>query len=326
MALQLETSLRSKLADVSGVRIPVRLGAPSIDRDFAAFVDDPSSGEDAELVATDGDSFVSRSVPPLNTSSFSLFLDGIETTEVAFHWMQYTGRLAYIAAGVFRREGSDFQLAAVEERSELLLLVPENEELIARLNTGPCIVVPVPLANHPTPQEFDQTSRKLINQRRSSLEAGLVRTAAKEWMLVDGNLGDILQPGDPEMPRVGVVKSHLKQYFQSPERIQTILNLGAGERTTLFHRKASRNQSEAYSCYLRLHQGEESSIFHGLVRIEIPPTVNYATRIDDIAGWILAERYPIAFPERRADRMVYPIALVEKCLRANQPSLTQYLI
>ena len=70
---------------------------------------------------------------------------------------------------------------------------------------------------------------------------------------------------------------------------------------------------------MRLWPWEGNDLLYGLLRLEArahPETIALAS---PIAAWIRAERAPVATPDRRWDRLLYPIHDVETYLRARAP-------
>src|SRR5207249_1113313 len=117
---------------------------------------------------------------------------------------------------------------------------------------------------------------------------------------------------------VGVVKSHGAEYFEGPE-LERALTLPALHRTSVFRPKRRGARREIYSWYLRLWPWEGNDLLYGLLRVEArahPGTVALAPRI---SAWLVGERAPLATPDRRWDRLLYPIYDVESYLRARAP-------
>jgi hypothetical protein len=160
-----------------------------------------------------------------------------------------------------------------------------------------------------------------ISARREDRETEIARKFRDGWLLIDGGIGKALERIPEGVQMVGVVKSHQRQYFASKERIRTILDLKPGERTPVFLRERNMQQGkEANSFYLRLFDSEGQGPLFGLIRVELPTAASFLDRVDEICSWLLAERDPLSLPDARYDRMLYPIRLVEKHLKARQPS------
>src|SRR5439155_56980 len=140
--------------------------------------------------------------------------------------------------------------------------------------------------------------------RRRLAERRLARLGSDEWLVVDGVLSD--SPALSAHPRaVGVVKSHGAEYFEGPE-LERALTLPALHRTSVFRPKRRGARREIYSWYLRLWPWEGNDLLYGLLRVEArahPGTVALAPRI---SAWLVGERAPLATPDRRWDRLLYP--------------------
>ena len=82
------------------------------------------------------------------------------------------------------------------------------------------------------------------------------------------------------------------------------------------------------SWYLRLRAATGHDPLWGLVRVEIAaPAARTSTkklgeRADEVSCWILAEALPLAVPDGRWDKMVYPIRDCEEFLRAGVRAFT----
>jgi hypothetical protein len=273
--------------------------------------------EDA-LLTTDP-VFKSTSVRVAQTSGFSHFLDGSQRT-----WpVGYIGMgpmfLAHTSAAILRREmrevlppESDFYSGGLE------LYVPSFEEYEAPPNLE-CRTVGTGMGD--TEMSLTQKIWNAISARREDRETELARRFRHGMLLIDGGIGKVLEKLPDGVGVVGVVKSHQRSYFASPDRVQIIMNLKAGERSSVFVRPQNKIQGkEAYSCYLRLFDSEGKSPMHGLIRVELPPRAEMERRVDEICGWLLLERGPLSLPDARFDRMLYPIRLAEQHLKARQPS------
>jgi hypothetical protein len=71
-----------------------------------------------------------------------------------------------------------------------------------------------------------------------------------------------------------------------------------------------------YTWYLRLWPWDEHDLLYGLVRIERPPAEEVVAQATAVSRWLLAERAPLAAPDERWDRLVYPVRQVEAYLQA----------
>lgn len=159
-----------------------------------------------------------------------------------------------------------------------------------------------------------------IEKRRVAHENELALTFQDGVLMIDGGIGEVLQ-SLADCTIVGLVKSHQRQYFRSVQRRNMVLNMRAGQRSSVFLRRASHKQGDkAYSFYLKLRDGANEPPMFGLARIELPAQPRYLDMADEIAGWVLVERTPLSLPDPRFHVLPYPIHLVEEHLKARQPS------
>jgi hypothetical protein len=155
------------------------------------------------------------------------------------------------------------------------------------------------------------------------------RELAEEWcgrqaaeggfLLVDGGIqgSDLLAAARCVL---GVVKSHRTLYAEG-DALRLVLALAAGERSTAFRVSVGRRAPVA-SWYLRLRDPAGRDPMWGLVRVEaaLPdpsesPAAS-ARRFDAASRAVLAEAAPLALPDGRWDKMVYPIRDCEQFLKA----------
>jgi hypothetical protein len=141
------------------------------------------------------------------------------------------------------------------------------------------------------------------------------RGAAEDWvrsssglLAADGSLASLgVAAQSPHV--VGVVKSHRTLYVAGAE-LPELFAMPVGARTRAFAR------GEARSWYLRLRAATRANPLHGLVRVEIANSPGDLTaRADEVSGWVMAERTPIALPDARWDVMSYGIARCEAYLK-----------
>jgi len=147
-------------------------------------------------------------------------------------------------------------------------------------------------------------------------EAVAARLGAEEWLVVDGLLSESAKlAGHPRA--LGVIKSHSAQYFEGAD-LQTALTCPGGTRTSVF-RPRGRARHEVYSWYLRLWPWEGNDLLFGLLRIEARAHAGTVATATGVSSWLLAERAPLATPDARFDRLLYPIHDVETYLRSRAP-------
>jgi hypothetical protein len=226
----------------------------------------------------------------------------------------------YVAAAVLVREGGSLR-AAVHE-SEEFVVAP-----LDRLSSSQRAVlesVGLPLRNSTAGERAHpildiQVAAKVVEGLRESVElqvahAYLAHFPDTPWLVVDGSivgLGAALQ----EHQRVlGVIKSHDTQFLAGRD-LEVALTIPAGHRTSMFARTVGR-QTVVYTWYLRLWPWEEHELLHGLVRVERPAVDQSVADASTVSRWLLAERAPLAAPDGRWDRLLYPIRQVETYLRA----------
>ncbi len=168
------------------------------------------------------------------------------------------------------------------------------------------------------PLQAMERARAAVAARRERLE----RLLAREWcmlertpLLVDGGIA-----GEDALARsplvVGVVKSHRTLYVTG-QALETVLALGAGERSSAFV-ITPRGHSSVLSWYLRLRSTDNRGALWALIRVEIADVggADVTDRVNLVSRWVLAERLPLALPDPRWDTMVYGIRGTEDYLRA----------
>jgi hypothetical protein len=252
------------------------------------------------------------------------FLDGIEQWRV----VGYSGVTpivrAYIAAAI-RVRGADRRPRTVaEEADEFAITRLEHLTPAARaaiLESGVRVT-------ELSPDDAGQPARALpaarveVEKARAALERRLAERRlatlrGQDWLVVDGVLSDSASLS--EHPRaLGIVKSHGAQYFAGAE-LERALTLPAGHRTSVFRPRRRGARRDIYSWYLRLWPWEGNDLLYGLVRVEArahPDTIALASAV---SRWLLRERAPLATPDRRWDRLLYPVHDVETYLRARAP-------
>ncbi|HYT03587.1 MAG TPA: hypothetical protein VEM13_01745 [Gemmatimonadales bacterium] len=259
------------------------------------------------------------------------FLDGIEQWRVVGYAGVTPIVRAYIAAAV-RRRGPDRRLRTVAEDAE--------EFAVTRLDRLPDAVraalvggggggagegvrvVEVPAEDAGQPGRALPAARVAVQTARAALERRLAERClatlrSDEWLVVDGVLSDSAALS-AHGRALGVVKSHGAQYFEGAE-LERALTLPAGHRTSVFRPRSRGARRAIYSWYLRLWPWQGNDLLYGLVRLERrahPDTVAHAS---GISAWLLDERAPVSTPDRRWDRLLYPIHDVETYLRARAP-------
>jgi hypothetical protein len=251
------------------------------------------------------------------------FLDGIQQWAV----VGYDGVVpivrGYVAAAA-RRRGGDRRPRTIREAARELAVAPLTllrASVRRAIEASGVAVVDVGADAAGQPGRMLAAAQQAVNAERVRIEIAVAepvaeRLAVGEWLVVDGLLSESARLAG-HARTLGVIKSHSAQYFEGMEQ-QTALTAPAGTRTSVF-RPRGRARHEVYSWYLRLWPWEGNDLLFGLLRIEArahPETVAAATAV---SGWLLAERAPLAAPDARWDRLLYPIHDVETYLRSRAP-------
>jgi len=252
------------------------------------------------------------------------FLDGIEQWRVVGYAGVTPIVQAYVAAAI-RLRGADRRPRAIAADADELAITRLDRlpDAVRRALEGTGIrVVELAADDAAQPARALPAARVEVQKARAALERRLAeqRLAAlgpDEWLVVDGVLSD--SRALSAHPRtLGVVKSHGAEYFEGPE-LERALTLPAVHRTSVFRPKSRGARREIYSWYLRLWPWEGNDLLYGLLRVEArahPGTVALAS---GLSAWLVGERAPLATPDRRWDRLLYPIHDVETYLRARAP-------
>jgi hypothetical protein len=275
----------------------------------------------AELV--EGDSVLAHPVVDGFRPGVAAFLDGIQ------HWkvVAYDGVTpvvwARVAAAVRRRGPDRRPVTALESARELAVtpVAALAPEVRAALERGPLDLVDLAEAETGQPGRVLEAARRAVDQARVGLERALgerhaARLPPDEWLVVDGVLSESARLADH--PRaLGVIKSHGAQYFQGPD-LERALRLPDRHRSSVF-RPRGRARHEVFSWYLRLWPWAGNDLLYGLVRVETRAHAEAVAQASRTAGWLVAERAPLATPDARWDRLLYPIHDVETYLRSRVP-------
>lgn len=271
-------------------------------------------------------------------SSFAYFLDGIERKKLLFNYNFTPVIYGYVSAVIMKRTDKKMHTIDFEDSSEKLYLPYkqdddspsnyfnikdfENFNLVKNIyNTGK---KDVKTGKYPLyPKEFEKKAHSDIQETRGRIERGLAKKWQENnfndgWLFVDGRLENKNNELKTSSNIVGVIKSHHAYYFDLPEQ-NMIYNLKKGERTLVFQPE----NENIFSWYLRLHESKTGGLDFGIIRIEIPANESLLNKVDEISGWILLERNPVAFPASRWDRMIYPIKYCEDYLKSKAPSYTK---
>lgn len=273
--------------------------------------------EDAEVTA--------HTLEPAAAPPAVAFLDGIERWLVTFYDGVAPIVRAYVAAAVRRRDGSRRLSTALEASREfhvapLTLLRPAVRQALEE--SGIALVDVAEDAQQATqPGRALEAARRVVENARVALEktVGERHAAAlgpEEWLVLDGLLSESAVLS--RHPRaLGVIKSHAAQYFEG-DALTRALTIPDQHRSSVF-RPRGRARHEVYSWYLRLWPWEGNDLLFGLVRVEARAHADTVAAASRTAGWLARERAPVATPDRRWDRLLYPMHDVETYLRARAP-------
>ncbi|MEA2553874.1 MAG: hypothetical protein QOJ65_2050 [Fimbriimonadaceae bacterium] len=315
MAVSILT-LRDHLAGVPDARV---VAPGRRDEELGQFGISPeeSVAYDAELV--EDRPFTAIPVSSNGDSGFTHFLDGAQKSKIVGYAGFAPLMLAHTSAGIFERRDREIVPPDTSFYSgELELVVPESGGVPPLPGLG---YITVGIGLQDTEIVAKDRMMNAISARRDERETEIARGYKDGRLLIDGGIGKVLERVTRDVWLVGVVKSHQRQYFASRDRRRVVQDLKPGERTPAFLRERNQKQGkEAYSFYLRLFDSDGQSPLFGLIRVEIPASQEMLGQVDEISGWMMAERSPLSLPDARYDRMIYPIRLVEQHLKARQPS------
>jgi hypothetical protein len=287
---------------------------------------DDGSLPGAELI--EDDPLALHSVVAAPQSSPACFLDGIQQWKVAAYDGVAPLVRGYAAAAVRRRGPPPGRrpktiLEASREFAvaPLAAMSPERRRLLEQ--TCPDVVdLAIDTADGLQPARVLELARRVIDGVRQTLVRDLAERAAAalgpdEWLLVDGLLSVSGRlAGHPRA--LGVIRSHGTQFFDG-QNLERALTAPAGHRTSVFRARGAHARNEVYSWYLRLWPWEGHDLLYGLLRIEARPDAATVADASAISGWLLAERAPLATPDARWDRLLYPLHDVETYLKARAP-------
>jgi hypothetical protein len=270
-------------------------------------------------------------VPGSPVPGFAAFLDGTQTSRVAW----YDGGMPIVhgmVAGVIRvrknRRMSTWRLqrsARVYAPRRLLSAAMNDalDTLDARMpvvDTTAAESTEAPSVDHPF--AVADAARHFVQRDRERLEQEL----AAQWcnvmsgpLFVDGGIGGSERTASQDC-LAGIVKSH-RTLYASGAGLQCVLRLDAGERSTVFRITSAKRRTTVASWYLRLRDWAGRDPMWALVRVEMaePGGATKAAitaRADEISRWVLAEVSPLAVPDGRWDKMVYGVRDCEEVLRA----------
>ena len=277
----------------------------------------------ARVRSLEGTDFAIRAVRGVPAAAFAAFLDGVQQSRVVDYADGAPIVHATVAAVI--RERRERRLHTWKHLVESRVYAPRRHmpaEVWERLaHLGPVDSSIPDEDQRPTtrhPLGALERAVDLAQRHREALEQRLAASWCEREsrpLLVDGGIS-----GSERVARthcaIGVVKSH-RTLYAVDERIDVVLRLGRGERTTAFLIEPSRRTPVA-SWYLRLRDPAGRDPMFALVRVEVArdPAQDLGARADEVSRWLLAESAPLALPDARWDRMVYGVRDSEEFLRA----------
>ncbi|MEN6520573.1 MAG: hypothetical protein ABFD46_05415 [Armatimonadota bacterium] len=295
-----------------------------VDEDRALPSAEPVVAEQAEIA--EGTGMLAHPIQQTKNTRFTHFLDGAQATRrIGFH--NHTVPLLYAHLGaVIRRRNADRRMStSYQAFSENLYFSFDHLDPAEMLKSGiEAKNVKIDGDGDTHPLRLLELARRSASNDRAELERKLAdewmkNSADDEWLLWDGSITGRMDAA--KHPRVvGVIKSHQTQYFNAEDQ-RKILSLGVGERSSVF-KPRGRDWVPVYSWYLRLHSNVGRDVYFGLVRVEAAASKNTIAIADEISGWLMRERSPLALPDSRWDRMIYPIRDCEQYIKSIAPSKT----
>jgi len=287
-------------------------------------IDDPDDLPAVTVELVEGTELTVHPVPPAPPPSTVFFLDGIQQWRVIGHDGVSPIAIAHVAAAA-RRRGSDRHARTTDVVERTLILaqlagMPDDRRQALAASGYDVVALPEEAVGQPG--VVLEAARREVHRARSTLEKTLAERVAGrlgdgEWLVVDGQLA--VSPRLARHPRIlGVIKSHGAQFLDG-RHLERALTVPVAHRTGLFRVLGGHGRTAVESWYLRLWPWEGHDLFYGLLRIEARADPETAGRADAISGWLLAERAPLATPDARFDRLLYPIHQVEEYLKARAP-------
>jgi len=271
--------------------------------------------------------------PVAQPNALKHFLDGIQRQRILYYEGIVPVFYAYLSAVV--RSRVDRKMCCVKQNDALR----QQDALYAPLgyvdSTGlkqygiPLrdLEVGEPLPPHPT---LIQLAASRISSDREELERKLAETwlrwlskeRQEDWLVVDGAIRTSSEIA-PHARVIGIAKTSIGVERElSPEQMKVVYGLRKAERSSVFELK-HRKHAPVYSWFLRLHDPTKGSLLYGLLRVEMPANESLLKQVDALSAWILEDRVPLAVPDTRYDRLLYPMRDCEHYLRAHAPSVAQ---
>lgn len=243
------------------------------------------------------------SAAPIEVSGF---IDGIQSARVITYRSHRPVYIAYAAAGAVSPAR---ELLQVEEMLTVIAS-EEDEEWIASASSG----IPLLPLNEPSPDLMAAEASRALADARDLLEIICVRNASKGGipLVVDGSIAG--RPTDEVL--LGVVKTSGTRYL-ADEKV--LFGLPKGWRSPRFSLREGFQGCpvKRYSCYVRLLDASSHHWNFSLVRLEtFDPDL-----LDGLAALALSETQSPLSGDRRFDRHLAGVRMVEDTLRARRPDI-----
>jgi hypothetical protein len=286
------------------------------------------AGDTRNLERTD-----TREIASDGNSEFRFFEDGIQRTLYVGHLIvngfHIPVHFCTVAAVILQRENRTFRLVdGLFLKRDMLLVSKANVPIPSTLDklgrTGIEVVDTVrPTRNF---NELCRAAQYQAKDERLAIEKAVIENWADKFddgsfLVVDGTLMN-LRSEQAVARCVGVSKEVIERYFELQNH-KKIHGLKEGERSWVFHFKTAEEDPrlggrDRLSWYLRIRNTRGRHPEFGLLRCELSKT--HEKKCSELAGRLssslFAERYPIAFPDPRWDRLLYPIRQCEQYLRS----------
>lgn len=244
------------------------------------------------------------SARPLEVSGF---VDGIQSARVVAYRAHRPVYLAYAAAAAVSPAREMLSL----EEMLTVIASPEDAEWLEDSGSG----LPVTLLSGVSPDLLAAEATRTLGSARDLMETMCVRSAPPapgEHLVVDGSVAS--RPSD--LPLVGVVKTTGTRYLPDEK---LLFALPRGWRSPRFALKEGFQGCPVrrYSCYVRLLDASRSHWNFSLVRVEtFDPDL-----LDAAAAFALSETQSPLSGDRRFDRHLAGVRMVEDTLRARRPDV-----
>ncbi len=327
----------------AGKNIRVNRANGNQDFDFAKYQPQETEYVEAQIVEDNGAFCTKKIKVSASGSKFNYFLDGIEKKRILMYYNFIPFTYGYMSAVIMKRTDKKMHSIGLKRAEENIYLPfkfngDEPEFYLEAEDFKDYNINPINIgikakgeSDYPLmPEEFEKKAHSAIQENRRHMESTMANEWALEfknsddWLYVDGGLTNISSELMKKANVVGVIKSHNVQYFDY-EKLCRIYNIKKGERSCAFRpkRRFKNTPEKVFSWYLRLHSDKNyGKMDFGIIRVEIPDRADLLSKVDEISSWILLEANPIAFPESRWDRMIYPIKYCEDYLKCKAPSWT----